>query len=335
MEASFHSYDLQFKTPAGTSRGILHSKTTYLLRVKCFEKEYMGECALFKGLSADSELEYEDKLQWVCEHINEDKEFLIDSCKEFPSIQFGLEQVFLQIKNRKSELFFESDFIHGNMGIQINGLIWMGDLDFMREQIQNKIEQKYNCIKLKIGVNWEGEYSILKSLRKEFPANKLEIRVDANGGFTFDEAPKILEQLAGLQIHSIEQPIKAGQIELMADLCKISPTPIALDEELIGKFSLTDKEILLKKVKPQYIILKPALVGGFKGSKEWIDLAKNYKIGWWITSALESNLGLNAIAQWTATLNNSLPQGLGTGGLYTNNFPSNLEVRGDRLYYNL
>ncbi|PQL93278.1 o-succinylbenzoate synthase [Apibacter adventoris] len=335
MKASFLPYSLLFKQPAGTSRGILKTKLTYFIKINIEENEFIGECSFFKGLSADPESEYEKKLQWICTNIEkEEKETLIESCRKFPSIQFGLEQVFQQIKTKKQGLFFESDFTKGQKGILINGLIWMGSLDFMRKQIQKKIAEKYKCIKLKIGINWEEEFKILKNIRKEFSSSDLELRVDANGGFSFDEVKKVLNQLAELEIHSIEQPISAGQVDRMAELCTNSPIPIALDEELIGKFYKNEKEALLKKIKPQYIILKPSLVGGWSGSKEWIKLAEKQNIGWWITSALESNIGLNALAQWTAILNNKMPQGLGTGLLYSNNLPSKLEIRGDKLFYN-
>lgn len=335
MKATFQSYNLLFKQPAGTSRGILTTKLTYFLTINKNGNKFVGECGFFKGLSADPEFEYEKKLQYICTHIEKKKEeTLLESCREFPSIQFGLEQVFRQIKTQKQEIFFESDFTEGKRGIQINGLIWMGNLDFMREQIRKKLAEKYSCIKLKIGVNWEEEHTILKNIRKEFPSSELELRVDANGGFSFEKAKEVLKQLSDLEIHSIEQPIKAGQEDKMAELCSNTPTPIALDEELIGKFYKKEKEELLKKINPQYIILKPSLVGGWTGSEEWIQLAEKQNTGWWITSALESNVGLNAIAQWTAVLNNKKPQGLGTGSLYTNNLPSRLEMRGEKLFYN-
>jgi o-succinylbenzoate synthase len=333
MKANFIPYELKFKCPAGTSRGILNTKLTYFLKVRT-SSEYWGECGLFRGLSADSEREYESKLQWVCDHIQEGEKFLLENCREFPSIQFGIEQVLKQMENKRQELYFSSPFTEGKKGIKINGLIWMGSLDFMREQIQQKLEQNYRCIKLKIGVDWKGEHQILQNLRAEFPSSQLELRVDANGGFTYEQAPKVLEQLAKLDIHSIEQPIKAGQEPQMADLCKHTPIPIALDEELIGKFYIEQKEELLYKIVPQYVILKPSLLGGWQGTQEWIHLAEKQNTGWWITSALESNIGLNAIAQWTAILKNEMPQGLGTGSLFINNFPSKLEVRGEKLFYN-
>ncbi len=334
IKANFNSYELQFKRPAGTSRGILNTKLTYFITVQHSSGEYVGECSFFKGLSADAEVNYESKLQWVCDHINEGKEFLLNDCQEFPSIQFGIEQVFSQLENKKNGLFFPSEFTEGKKGIKINGLIWMGSLDFMREQIRQKLEKNYSCIKLKIGVNWKEEHKILQNLRAEFSADQLELRVDANGGFSYKEAKKVLEQLAELNIHSIEQPIKAGHEDQMADLCSNTPTPIALDEELIGKFYKDQKEKTLEHISPQYIILKPSLIGGWNGSQEWIDIAKAKNIDWWITSALESNIGLNAIAQWTALFNKDMPQGLGTGSLFTNNFPTNLSVIGEYLFYN-
>ena len=207
----------------------------------------------------------------------------------------------------------------------------MGDADFMQEQIEEKLKNGFNCIKLKIGINWNSEKKILAQLRKKFPKKTLELRVDANGGFGFDEAKIILQELADLEIHSIEQPIKAGNLDQMEMLCKTTPTPIALDEELIGILDFNDKKELLEKIKPQYIILKPSLIGGFSGSDEWISLAESKQIGWWITSALESNIGLNAIAQYTFSKDPKIPQGLGTGGLFTNNIPAPLLLNGDQL----
>jgi L-alanine-DL-glutamate epimerase-like enolase superfamily enzyme len=204
----------------------------------------------------------------------------------------------------------------------------------MRKQISDKLEKGFTCLKLKIGVDWLTEKFILKQLRSAFPQEQLEIRVDANGAFSFEEAQTVLAELAELNIHSIEQPIKAGNVSQMAGLCRSTPTPVALDEELIGVLNKQDKETLLKAVMPQYIILKPSLVGGFSGCDEWIELSENLGIGYWITSALESNIGLNAIAQYTFTKNNPLPQGLGTGGLFTNNFESALILKGESLSFN-
>ena len=343
MKASFEPYILKFKNPSGTSRGVLTEKLTYLFTLEEDGKEYVGECGLFKGLSFDDRPDYEEKLQWVCDNIDLGVDELWRELREWPSIQFGVEQAFQSMSaNRYNENYtdklnpdlYESAFSTGDQGIQTNGLIWMGSIDFMREQIKEKLAIGFNCIKLKIGVDWENEHKIIQQLRQDFSADQLELRVDANGGFTFEEAKGVLQQLADLKIHSIEQPIKAGQIDLMTELCATTPTPIALDEELIGIVHQEDKFKLLEKIKPQYIILKPSLVGGIRGSLEWINAADTYEIPFWITSALESNIGLNAIAQWTAILYPEMPQGLGTGGLFTNNFPSRLELRGEYLFRN-
>ncbi|CAD7812049.1 L-Ala-D/L-Glu epimerase [Chryseobacterium aquaeductus] len=332
MKAEYSRYLLKFKRPSGTSRGVLYDKETFILEVSVDGKKGVGECAIFRGLSFDDSPDYEEKLQWLCNNIQQDSEFLKEELKEFPSIWFGYEQAMLNLKYG-GKLYFPSNFTEAKSSIMINGLIWMGDVGYMEEQIQEKIEQGFRCIKLKIGVDWKSEYKILTKLRQKFSKEKLELRVDANGGFSKYEAKIVLQQLSDLHIHSIEQPIKAGNWIDMAELCSATPTPIALDEELIGIIEFNEKKKLLKSIKPQYIILKPSLVGGFSGSDEWISLAEQNGIKWWITSALESNLGLNAIAQYTFTKNNDLPQGLGTGGLFTNNFESDLELKGDRLFF--
>ena len=328
--ATFKQYLLQFKNPSGTSRGVLHTKETFFLEILEGDKKGIGECALFRGLSFDDVPDYEEKLTWLCENINQDSAYLKKELLHFPSIWFGYEQAILNVKHGEN-LYFPSDFTEGKSSIKINGLIWMGNVDFMQTQIEEKLELGFDCIKLKIGVDWNSEKEILRKLREKFPKEQLELRVDANGGFTFEEAKIVLNELDELGIHSIEQPIKAGNLEEMKLLCATTPTPIALDEELIGVVDFEEKRKLLEKIKPQYIILKPALIGGFSGTDEWISLAENLGIGWWITSALESNIGLNAIAQYTFTKGNKMPQGLGTGGLFTNNFESNLQLEGDLL----
>lgn len=333
MYAYFIKYKLNFKQASGTSRGVLHTKDTYFLILKNQGKQGIGECNLFKGLSADDVPNYENVLQNLCDKLNSNEVVNWEDYKEFPSIQFGYEQALLSFHSG-TDILFPSEFTQGKKGIKINGLIWMGSLRFLKNQIDEKLKQGFSCIKLKIGSDWEEEKSLLSSLRENYPEEKLELRVDANGAFSFEEAKKVLEDLAKLKIHSIEQPIKAKQWKEMSELCKNTPTPIALDEELIGVFEEKDKSNLLEAISPQYIILKPALVGGFRGSKEWIDLAEKKQIDWWITSALESNIGLNALAQWTYALNNPMPQGLGTGGLFTNNIDSNLEIKGEKLFYN-
>lgn len=332
MKAEYFRYLLKFKRPSGTSRGVLYEKETFILEISNEGKKGVGECAIFRGLSFDDRPDYEEKLKWLCENIDQDFEFLKKELKEFPSIWFGYEQALLNLKHG-GKLYFPSDFTEGKSSMMINGLIWMGDVGYMEEQIQEKLAQGFHCIKLKIGVDWNSEHEILQKLRQKFSKEKLELRVDANGGFSKDEAKIVLQQLADLNIHSIEQPIKAGNWNDMAELCAQTPTPIALDEELIGVINFTEKKKLLETIQPQYIILKPSLVGGIAGSDEWIALAEQNNIGWWITSALESNLGLNAIAQYTFTKNNPMPQGLGTGSLFTNNFESDLELKGDRLFF--
>ena len=338
MIASFRKHLLHFKQPSGTSRGVLHSKETYIIEVSQSDRKGIGECGIFRGLSYDDVPEYEEKLKWLCENINKDSEFLNQQLKHFPSIWFGYEQTVLNLKHG-SDIYFPSDFTEGKDSIKINGLIWMGDPDFMQKQIEEKLVNGFDCIKLKIGVDWYSEKQILKKLRKKFPKEQLELRVDANGGFSYEQAKTVLKELAGLGIHSIEQPIKAFSKKEnqkledchMAKLCTETPIPIALDEELIGIVDFEQKQELLEKIKPQYIILKPSLIGGFSGSDEWILLAENLGIGWWITSALESNIGLNAIAQYAYTKNPKIPQGLGTGVLFTNNFESSLQLNGDQL----
>ncbi|MDX8571958.1 o-succinylbenzoate synthase [Elizabethkingia sp. HX QKY] len=332
MQAEYQRYNLIFKRPGGTSRGVLTEKETYFLHISDGEKKGTGECGIFRGLSYDDIPDYEEKLKWLCDNINAEYNFLQQQLLHYPSIWFGYEQAILNLKYG-GHIYFPGEFTEGKKSITINGLIWMGNVDFMKEQIALKLQEKFHCIKLKIGVNWDEEKKVLEELRKTFPKNQLELRVDANGAFSIEKAKIVLEELAALGIHSIEQPIKAGNPEEMALLCANTPTPIALDEELIGITELEEKQKLLEAIKPQYIILKPSLVGGISGSDEWIALAEKQNIGWWITSALESNIGLNAIAQYTYTKKNPMPQGLGTGALYTNNTPSSLRLEGDQLWF--
>lgn len=326
---------LNFKRPSGTSRGILTVKETWFLLLEDIGKIGVGECGLLRGLSIDDRPDYEEKLQWVCQNIHLGKDKLWDELIEFPSIQFGLEMAFLSLQAINPFELFPSEFTKGNDAITINGLVWMGDEAFMKQQIEEKLATGFTCIKLKIGaIDFQQELELLAFIRKHFDADTIEIRVDANGAFSPDEALEKLQLLSQYQLHSIEQPIKAGQFEAMQQLCIQTPFPIALDEELIGVFTYEDKVKLLDTIQSQYIILKPSFIGGIKGSLEWIEIAEKRNIGWWITSALESNVGLNAIAQFTYTLNNSMPQGLGTGGLYTNNFDCPLEIQNGKLVYN-
>ncbi|MNS39576.1 L-Ala-D/L-Glu epimerase [compost metagenome] len=310
-------------------------KETWFLILEENGKTGIGECGILRSLSADDRPDYEEKLQWACENIHLGKEALWESLLEFPSIQFGVEMAFQSLESETPFLLFPSDFTKGKKSIPINGLVWMGEPAFMKAQIEEKLAQGFNCIKLKIGaIDFEKELELLRFIRQNYDASTIEIRVDANGGFYSNEALNKLNQLSEFELHSIEQPIQKNQHDSMSELCKVTPFPIALDEELIGVFGYAEKEALLQKIRPQYIILKPSLIGGFRGSKEWILLAEKYNIGWWITSALESNIGLNAIAQWTFLQQNPMPQGLGTGGLYTNNFDCPLEVSNGELVYN-
>lgn len=334
MTGRFIRYELVFKEAAGTSRGVLKSKTTYFLIISKGHKAGIGECALFKGLSADDREDYESTLNWTCNHLQLGEKELLEKLTEFPSIQFGLEQAFLSVRQPDKYELFPSSFTAGKSGIPINGLVWMGDKAFMEKQIRERIEKGFDTIKLKIGaIDFEDELDLLSSIRKNFSEKEITLRLDANGAFLAENALEKIKRLSEYKIHSLEQPIKAGQWQEMAMLCEKSPVPIALDEELIGIFDSPRKKALLECINPQFIILKPSLIGGFSGSLEWIALAGARNIPWWITSALESNIGLNAIAQFTFTLNNQLPQGLGTGSLFTNNIRSPLLVERGKLYY--
>lgn len=335
MKATYKKHILNFKQASGTSRGILKTKETWFLLLNFENKIGVGECGVFRGLSIDDKPDYEEKLKWVCENIHLGLNILLTELVTFPSIQFGLEMAFKSFENNNPFELFPSKFTQSEDAISINGLIWMGSETFMKQQIEDKINAGFSCIKMKIGaIDFQTEINLLKSLRKDFSLKDLELRVDANGAFMPSEALEKLKILSDLDIHSVEQPIKQGQINAMARLCHETPLPIALDEELIGVFSEDEKQKLLQTIKPQFIILKPSLIGGFKGTDSWIEIAKQHKIDWWITSALESNVGLNAIAQYTYTKQRKLPQGLGTGGLFTNNFDCPLEVKNGTLRYN-
>jgi o-succinylbenzoate synthase len=289
---------------------------------------------MFRGLSCDDRPDFESKLKWVCHHIDLGLEQLLIELIDFPSIQFGLEMAFLDLLSDSSNVLFPSKFTSGKASIPINGLIWMGDEQFMKSQIRSKIDAGFNCLKIKIGaIDFDTELSLIKAIRKEYDVETIELRVDANGAFSPLEAMEKLKRLSDFNLHSIEQPIRQGQHDAMAKLCAHAPLPIALDEELIGIHDVTKRSLLLQTINPQYIILKPTLVGGFSGSQSWIDLAEKQSVDWWITSALESNIGLNAIAQWTYQLNVNRPQGLGTGALYTNNIEAPLKIYNGRLIY--
>ena len=334
MKASYCRYILHFKQASGTSRGILTDKETWFIIIEKDGKKGIGECGILRGLSIDDRPDYEQKLQWTCQNIHLGEQKLCEELIEFPSIQFGIEMAFLSLKSKNPFELFPSDFTKSTKSISINGLIWMGDKRFMKAQIEDKIAQGFRCVKLKIGaIDFDKELDLLRFIRSNFDENNIEIRVDANGAFNSKEALFKLNQITGFKLHSIEQPIKKDNTDMMSVLCKSAPIPIALDEELIGVFFKEEKEKLLQKIMPQYIVLKPSFIGGFRGTLEWISIAEKLHIGWWITSALESNVGLNAIAQFTFLQNNLMPQGLGTGSLYTNNFDCPLTVSDGQLWY--
>lgn len=334
MKASCKKHILDFKIPSGTSRGILSKKETWFFILRNEDRLGIGECGLLRGLSVDDVPGYGKKLKWTCDNIHLGKDALWEALRDFPSIQFGVEQAFLSLEASDIFELFPSGFTQEEKAIPINGLVWMGNFEFMNEQVQQKLSEGFRCIKLKVGaIDFKQEITLLESLRANYSEEILEIRVDANGAFSAEEAMDKLRILAEFKLHSIEQPILQGNINEMKRLCAESPLPIALDEELVGVFGPSKKEEILRTIRPQYIILKPSLIGGYRGCEEWISLAEKYSIGWWVTSALESNIGLNAISQWTYTLNNEMPQGLGTGSLYTNNIQSPLTVQNGRIFY--
>ncbi|MFA9392284.1 MAG: o-succinylbenzoate synthase [Prolixibacteraceae bacterium] len=334
IKATYRKHTLQFLKPAGTSRGIYTSKDSWFLFLSDGNKTGIGECSLLKDLSIDDRPDFEEKLNNVCAEINAGSFNFELSLFDFPAIQFGLETALLDLQNGGNRILFPSEFTGGKIGIQTNGLIWMNDKTTMRKQIARKLEQGFTSIKLKIGaIDWTSEKELIAQMRHQFKATELIIRVDANGAFSPQQATEMLSELAEMQVHSIEQPIKAGQWKAMAKLCSNTPTPIALDEELIGIYPLAKKQLLIESIQPQYLILKPGLHGGFKASEEWIRLAEENKIGWWATSALEGNIGLNAISQWVFTKNITMQQGLGTGMLFSNNIDSPLTLHGERLFY--
>jgi o-succinylbenzoate synthase len=338
IRISYKKHVLQFKRPSGTSRGVLTRKTSYYLMVSDTENPGIvgiGECSTIKGLSPDLWDAYEKTLEAVC-HGSEPPEYWLHAgLDDFPSIRFGLETALLDWQKGGQRLLFPSAFTTGKEGIPINGLIWMGGFDFMKKQIREKTGAGFGCIKLKIGaIDFEKELELLRMIRHEFDEDTLELRVDANGAFAPEEALEKLNRLSEFQIHSIEQPIRQGQWEAMAQLCEKTPVPIALDEELIGLKTNEDIQKMMEAIRPQYLVLKPSLLGGFSRSRWFIHAAEQAGAGWWITSALEGNIGLNAIAQWTFLLGNPMPQGLGTGQLFTNNIPSPLYIDKAQLFFN-
>lgn len=334
MRLAICPYMLKFRSPAQTSRETMTQKPTYLLKI--WDESHpdvfgIGEAAVFPGLSPEADHRYEYKLIELLANIAIGRP---TDLSRHSSIQFGLEQALRDFSSGGHRRYFESDFTSGQSSIEINGLVWMGNHEEMHRRMEEKINAGFKCIKLKIGaLAWEEEVSLIREIRNRYTPDQLTIRVDANGAFNMDNVFPVLKQLADLGVHSIEQPIPAGNAELMRFICQVSPVPVALDEELIGIPSTEERRQLIDYIRPAFLVLKPALCGGFSGASDWITAASDLGIDWWITSALESNVGLNAIAQFAATFSNPLPQGLGTGALFTNNFELPITLQGDRMHF--
>ena len=341
-------HELAFNFPAGTSRGVLTTKKLWLITLSAEGKQGIGECSIIEGLSPEytNDVQYEGKLSEVIHALNQASlseaelldslDLLIPDLLYFPSIRFGVECALRSWLAPSHGLFFDNAFARGESAIQINGLIWMGAPEWMQDQVAKKIKEGYSVLKFKIGaIDWKQEHEIIQQVRKHFGPELLTIRVDANGGFTAANVRQILNQLRDLNVHSIEQPVAVNEIDLLAKLCKEAIVPIALDESLIPCYTLAEKVALLDRVGPQFIILKPSLHGGISGVQTWIELATARGIGWWMTSALESNIGLAAVAQFAAEYPLNLPQGLGTGGLFATNFTCGLSLSQDQLTHHL
>ena len=365
-ERTFH-----FRQPAGTSRGVYTERKSWIIELADGERTGIGECAPLPGLSCDDIPDYEKTLRALCDKFEQEGQIDYNLMRPYPSMLFGLETALLSLLRsegvkecrssdntlasnpsslishpssnspsfggvRGGSILFNNAFSRGEQGIPINGLVWMGSYEEMMQRIEEKLSQGYRCIKLKIGaIDFDKELDMVRSIRERFSSKELQIRLDANGGFSYDEALYKMELLSQYAVHSIEQPIKAKQWAFMADLCRESPLPIALDEELIGVNMPEMKRHILNIIKPAYIVLKPSLHGGMHGCREWISIAREMGIGSWITSALESNIGLNAIAQFTADVygdNITMAQGLGTGQLFTDNIDMPLEIRDNALW---
>ena len=338
-EAKVTERVLHFKQPAGTSRGVYTERRVWLVSLSDGVNNGVGECAPLPDLSCDACPDYAQILNHVCEDFCRTGQIDVERLRDYPSMLFGLETALLDLNSKKdagTRLLFDTAFSRGEVGIPINGLVWMGNYEEMLQRMEQKLEQGFRCVKLKIGaIDFNQELDLVKRIRHRFSFHEVQLRLDANGAFPYEEALYKLELLSQYNIHSIEQPIQKGQWAYMADLCRESPLPIALDEELIGVNDPDMKRHMLSVIKPAYIVLKPSLHGGIMGCREWIDVARDMGIGSWITSALESNIGLNAIAQFAADVYGdhiTFPQGLGTGQLFTDNIDMPLEIRGDKLW---
>ena len=325
---------LHFRQPAGTSRGIYTDRRSWFVTVTDGNRQGVGECAPLPQLSCDDRSDYAQLLRRFCDQIEQTGCFDPELLRDYPSMLFGLETAMLHLQ--AGDIIFDTPFSRGEEGITINGLVWMGNFEEMTQRLDQKLDQGFHCVKLKIGaIRFEDELELVKRIRNRYSHREVELRVDANGAFDFEDALYRMELLAQYVIHSIEQPIRAGQWSFMAELCRNSPLPIALDEELIGVNDRDQKRQMLNIIRPAYIVLKPSLHGGMMGVREWVETARDMGIGSWITSALESNVGLDAIAQLTADIYGSairMPQGLGTGQLFTDNIPMPLTIKGDKLW---
>lgn len=334
MKISIAERTLHFKQPAGTSRGVYTERKIWLVTMTDGEHTGVGECAPLPLLSCDDIPNYTEMLRCFCDIVEQTDEIPYEDLRDYPSMLFGLETALLDLRNGAK--LFDTPFSRGECGIPINGLVWMGSYDEMQQRIEEKLDKGFRCVKLKIGaIDFDSELALVKRIRQRFSYHDVELRVDANGAFPFEEALYKLELLSQYSLHSIEQPIKAGQWSYMSELCRESPLRIALDEELIGVNDPGNKRQMLNIIRPAYIILKPSLHGGMMGVREWVDIARDMGIGSWITSALESNVGLNAIAQLCSSVYGNpitMPQGLGTGQLFTDNIDMPLVIRGDQLW---
>ena len=334
MKIDIEERVLHFKQPAGTSRGVYTERKSWFVHLSDGDRTGIGECAPLPDLSCDARPDYGEVLRQFCDDVERTGNIDYEAMRDYPSMLFGLETAMQSMRN--GEHLFDTPFTRGEEGIPINGLVWMGNYDEMLQRMEQKLEQGFRCVKLKIGaIDFEQELELIKRIRSRFSFHEVELRLDANGAFPYEEALYKLELLSQYNIHSIEQPIRQGQWAYMAELCRESPLAIALDEELIGVNDPEMKRHMLNIIKPRYIILKPSLHGGMMGCREWIQTAKEHGIGSWITSALESNVGLNAIAQFCSSVYGNaitMPQGLGTGQLFTDNIPMPLEIRCDKLW---
>ena len=334
LSASFQKFQLQFIRPVLTSRGAMAVKNGYFVTVSNGQTRGVGECSFIEGLSRDDLLMIEHELDRVCRNIQHWESIKEEVYLRFPSIVFAIETALLDFKNGGIKQLFATDFSAGSKAIPINGLVWMGSKSFMLEQLKNKLSQGFKCIKIKVcAIDFDEECDLIAFIRSHFDATQMEIRLDANGAFKANDVFAKMERLSRFQIHSIEQPIAVNQWALMKEICEAKIMDVALDEELIYTVDNATKLSMLDAIAPQYIILKPSLIGGFEKSDEWIQFAEERNIQWWATSALESNIGLNAIAQWVSAKQDILVQGLGTGALYTNNIDSPLVVRSGQLWY--